>query len=59
MKFILVFNTGDKVHVLFFIDIIFITMFMIRLIKQKQYPAWRENVERWRKRSKISFIFDS
>ena len=56
MKFILVFNTGDKVHVLFFIDIIFIIMFMIRLIKQ---TAWKKNVEMWRKRSKISFIFDS
>ena len=41
-KFIIFFNTGDEEHILFFIDIIFITIFMIRLIRQKQYPAWRK-----------------
>jgi len=31
-KFILFFNTGDEEHKLFFIDIIYVTMFMIKLI---------------------------
>ena len=61
IKFILVFNTGDKVHVLFFYPTIsfLLPCSWSGLLNKNNDPAWRKNVERWRKRSKISFIFDS
>ena len=43
-KFIIFFNTGDEEHILFFIDIIYVTMFMIRLIQTKTIPSMEKNV---------------
>ena len=43
-KFLIFFNTGDEEHILFFIDIIYVTMFMIRLIQTKTIPSMEKNV---------------